>query len=455
MFDLNFNIRSWSDYLRAHGSFSNNDILEMESHLHDEIDELTQNGLTEEEAFLIGVKRLGNINQISREFEKVNAEGFWKQLLNDAVDPAQKRRQRTNILLVIAFSLFAGTLLKIPEIFGLPYFIISPTISPTMFYFKNISLFLFPFVALFFMINHLADRKWKIAMIGAFAIIGLIVNLYPASPPGDTFWLTAFHLPILLWMVTGLAYLGKDWKSSRRRMDFIRFSGETFIYGVLIFCGLMVFILFTQMLFSAIQVDLSWFIRKYLIVYGFSAVLMVSVYLVEAKKSVVENFTPILAKIFSPLFLVTMVAFLIGMAVLGKSPFLERDFLIGFDLMLVLVLALVLYVLSARGVHDKVNTFDYLNFALILAAVIIDLIALAAIIFRLSTYGITPNKLAALGENLILMINLGGLAWMYSRYFRKKIEFSKLENWQTKYLAVYFVWMVVVVFLFPILFGFR
>lgn len=238
-------------------------------------------------------------------------------------------------------------------------------------------------------------------------------------------------------------------------MDFIRFSGETFIYGVLIFCGLMVFILFTQMLFSAIQVNLSWFIQEYLIVYGGSAVLMVSVYLVEAKKSVVENFTPILAKIFSPLFLLTMVAFLVGMVVLGKSPFLERNFLIGFDFMLVLVLALVLYVISSRGTHDKVSLFDYSNFALIVAAIIIDLIALAAIIFRLSTYGITPNKLAALGENIILMINLGGLAWMYSLYFRKKIEFSKLENLQTKYLTIYFVWMAVVVFLFPILFGFR
>ncbi|MGB7595168.1 MAG: permease prefix domain 1-containing protein [Erysipelotrichaceae bacterium] len=451
MFDLDFNIRSWSDYLRAHGSFSDNDILEMESHLHDEIDELTQNGLTEEEAFLIGVKRLGNVNQISREFEKVNAEGFWKQLLSDAGDPAENRKKRSNILLVIALSLFAGTLLKVPELFGMRLF----ESDSIMFQFKNLSLFLFPFVAIFFMVNHASNRKWKIAILSAFVITAFIINLYPSLGPGDTELLTAFHLPILLWMVTGLAYLGKEWKSSRKRMDFIRFSGETFIYGVLIFCGLMVFILFTQLLFSAIQVNLSGFIQEYLIIYGFSAVLMVAVYLVEAKKSVVENFTPILAKIFSPLFLLTMVAFLIGMAVLGKSPFLERDFLIGFDFMLVLVLALVLYVLSARGIHDKVSTFDYLNFALIVAAIIIDLIALAAIIFRLTAYGITPNKLAALGENLILMINLGGLAWMYTFYFRKKIEFSQLEDWQTKYLAVYLVWMAVVVFLFPILFGFR
>jgi len=451
MFDLDFNIRSWSDYLRAHGSFSDNDILEMESLLHDEIDELSQNGLVEEEVFLIGVKRLGNVNQISQEFQKVNAKGFWKQLLSDAGDPAENRKKRSNILLVIALSLFAGTLMKVPELFGMHLF----ESDSIMFQFKNLSLFLFPFVAIFFMVNHASNRKWKIAILLSFVVTALIINFYPSLAPGDTELLTAFHLPILLWMVTGLAYLGKEWKIIRKRMDFIRFSGETFIYGVLIFCGLIVFILFTQMLFSAIGVNLSWFIQEYLIIYGFSAVLMVSVYLVEAKKSVVENFTPILAKIFSLFFLLTMVAFLIGMTVLGKSPFLERDFLIGFDFMLVLVLALVLYVLSSRGIHDKASLFDYLNFALIVAVISIDLIALAAILFRLSTYGITPNKLAALGENLILMINLSGLAWMYSLYFRKKIEFSKLENWQTKYLAVYFGWMAVVVFLFPILFGFR
>ena len=451
MFDLDFNIRSWSDYLRGHGSFSDNDILEMESHLRDEIDELTQHGLTAEEAFLIGVKRLGNVNEISREFQKVNAEGFWKQLLTDAGDPAEKRRKRTNVLLVIAFALFAGTLLKIPELFGMPLF----ASDSALFYFKNISLFLFPFVALFFMVNHASDRKWKVAILSAFVITAVLINLYPSVHPGDTGLLSAFHLPILLWLLAGLAYAGKEWRRSRKRMDFIRFSGETFIYGVLISCGLMVFILFTQMLFSAIQVNLSWFIQEYLIVYGGSAVLMAAVYLVEAKKSVVENFTPILAKIFSPLFLLTMIAFLTAMLVLGKSPFLERDFLIGFDFMLVLVLALVLYVLSSRGIHDKANLFDYLNCALILAAIIIDLIALAAVVFRLSAYGITPNKLAALGENIILMINLGGLAGMYVLYFQKKIAFSKLENWQTKYLSVYLAWMAIVVFLFPIFFGFH
>jgi hypothetical protein len=210
-----------------------------------------------------------------------------------------------------------------------------------------------------------------------------------------------------------------------------------------------------MMIFSAINIDLSWFMTDYFFVYGGSAAAMVTVYLVEFKKSVVENFAPILAKIFSPLFLITMLAFLVIMAATGQSPFALREFLIGFDLMLVLVLGLVLYVISSRGMHDKAGLFDYMNLALILAAVIIDGVALSAIVFRLSAYGITPNKLAALGENLILLVNLVGLAWMYVRYFTKKIEFHVLEKWQTSYLSVYVIWMAVVAFLFPVVFGFR
>ena len=86
---------------------------------------------------------------------------------------------------------------------------------------------------------------------------------------------------------------------------------------------------------------------------------------------------------------------------------------------------------------------------------IIDAVALAAILFRLTAFGITPNKLAALGENLILLINLGGLAWLYGRFFLKKIDFIKIENWQTTYLYVYAVWLAIVAFIFPIAFGFN
>jgi hypothetical protein len=256
-------------------------------------------------------------------------------------------------------------------------------------------------------------------------------------------------------MVTGAAYMGRDWNTSKARMDFLRFTGESVIYGSLLMLGLMVLIMFTMMIFQSIGIDMEPFVENYLIIYGGCAIAMATVYLVEAKKSIVENFAPILAKIFSPLFLLTMLAFLVVMIATQTSPFTEREFLIGFDLMLVLVLGMVLYTISAKNIHDKQSIFDYLNATLIAVAIVVDTVALSAIVFRLSEYGITPNKLAALGENVLLLVNLAALLVLYVRYFRGRIEFQLIESWQTKYLNVYAVWMAVVVFLFPIAFGFR
>lgn len=450
MFDLELNIRSWSDHLRARGNFKETDIIELENHLRDEIEDLAEAGLSEDEAFLISVKRLGNVNLISQEYSKVNSENLWKHLLVDSIDPEEKNKNRKNIMLVIIFSLLAGTLAKLPEAFGLH--MNEP--GAMLFYFKNLSLFILPFIAAFFMIKHKLSWKMIFTIMGIFCVTAIAINMYPSFEPKDTELLTGIHIPIFLWLVTGVAYMGTRWKESRSRMDFIRFTGEAFIYGVLIFCGIMVLAMFTMMIFSAIQVDLGWFISDYFFVYGGCAVAMVTVYVVEVKKSIVENFAPILAKIFSPLFLITMMAFIGAMVLMGKSPFMEREFLIGFDLMLVLVLGLVLYVISSRGEHDKAGLFDYMNLALIVAAVVIDSIALFAIMFRLTSYGITPNKVAALGENILLLVNLGGLAWMYLRYFAGKIGFSIIEKWQTSYLYAYAAWMAIVAFLFPVIFGF-
>ncbi len=447
MFDLELNISSWSDYLRSSGKLDEEDVIELENHLREQTDELIENGLSEDEAFLISVKRLGNVNMISEEYSKVNTENLWKQLLLDPVDPGVKKKSRRDILLVVLFSLLAGTVAKIPTFFGLD--------MDSVVYFKNISFYILPFIVLFFVIKHDINKKLVLYITGVFALTGLIINLYPSYSPNHTAMLTGVHLPIMLWLVTGVAYLGEEWRTKKGRMNFIRFTGESLIYGSLIMLGLMVLMMFIFAIFESISIDAESFFENYFIFYGGCAAAMITVYLVETKKSVVENFAPILAKIFSPLFLITMVIFLMVIVITGNSPFVERNFLIAFDLMLVLVLGLVLYTISARNIYDKVNIFDYLNTALIFVAIIVDSVALSAILFRLSEYGISPNKLAALGENILLLVNLAVLLWLYIRYFVRKIKFEKIEIWQTRYLTVYAIWMAIVVFVFPIVFRFR
>lgn len=447
MFDLEININAWCDYLRAGGHLSEEDVLELESHLREQVDELAGGGLAEEEAFLIGVKRMGNVHLISKEFSKVNTESLWKHLLTDPIDPEAKRKNRRDILLVALFSLLAGTAAKFPSILGIDIGEIT--------YFKNISLYILPFVAMFFAIRNRLDKKMSGRLAGIFVMTAVIVNAYPSNAPNHTEILAGIHLPILLWLVCGVAYAGSGWRNCDKRMDFLRFTGECFIYGSLIMLGLMVMSVFIQFIFESISVNASGFIGEYVLVYGGCAGVMITVYLVDAKKSVVENFAPVLAKIFSPMLLIILVVFLSGMIFTGKGLQVDRNFLIGFDLLLVLALGMVIYTLSAKKMHEKSNVFDYLNVALIAAAVLADLAALFAIAYRLSEYGISPNKMAALGENILMLGNLAGLLWLYIRHFKDGIGFAEIKAWQTSYLTVYAVWMAVVVFVFPLAFGFR
>jgi hypothetical protein len=450
MFDLETQIHSWSDHLRAHGNLSDADIHELENHLRDEIEDLIGTGLTPDESFLISVKRLGNVDAISHEFAKVNTENLWRHLLVEPIDSLAKQQNRRDIALVVIFALLAGTLFKITELFGLSFL----DQAAERFFIKNLSLFILPFIAAFFLIKRKAELKTWATILGIFILAALIINVYPSFAPHHTEFLTSFHLPLFLWLVVGAAYIGREWQGSQGRMNFIRFTGEAAIYGVLVMAGVFVLGMFTLVIFQAIQVDVEKFLEEYLLIYGGCAAALITVYLVEAKKSVVENFAPILAKIFSPLFLIIMATFLIVMIITGNSAFMERDFLIGFDFMLALVLGLVLYVISARDIRQPANLFDYMNLALIIMALVIDGVALSAILFRLSAFGITPNKLAALGENLALLGNLAGLAWLYIGYFKKKFDFTKLIKWQTDYLYVYFIWTAIVAFIFPIIFKF-
>ncbi|MDW7668366.1 MAG: permease prefix domain 1-containing protein [Bacillota bacterium] len=447
MFDLESNINAWSNHLRLSGNLKEEDVLELEGHLREEIDELNEKGLVEDEAFLISVKRLGNINNISEEYSKVNTENLWKQLLVDFSDEVENKKNYKDIFIVLIFAFLAGTFAKIPNLFGI-------TIEDIA-YFKNLSFYILPMVVLYFGITRNINKKIIGYILGLFFISAVIVNVYPSYTPNHTEVLSSIHLPLMLWLITGVAYMGERWRTSKERMNFIRLTGESIIYGSLILLGSMVLIMFTAIIFETISIDISEKIINNIAIYGGSTAFMLTIYLVEKKKSVVENFAPILAKIFSPLFLITIIVFLIAMLLSGKSPVEDRNFLISFDLMLVLVLGLVLYTISARDIHRKSNIFDYLNVALVTVAILVDGIALTAIILRLSEYGLSPNKLAALGENILLLINLIGLLWLYIKYFKEKISFEKIEIFQTSYLIYYAIWMGVVVFIFPIFFGFK
>jgi hypothetical protein len=322
------------------------------------------------------------------------------------------------------------------------------------FYARNASLFALPALAAYFA----WQRRVTLRVIGALALLFVLgavaANAYPLADDSQTLVLTAIHLPIAMWLVVGVAYVGGDWRSDRRRMDFIRFTGEWLIYFSLIGLGGGVLTAFTVGTFDAIGLDAEEFVQSWLLPCGAMAAVIVAAWLVEAKQGVIENMAPVLTRVFTPLFVATLLAFLVAIIWTTNGIDVERDVLILFDLLLVVVLGLLLYGISARDLTDRPGLFERLQLALVVSALIIDVMVLVAITARITEWGFSPNKTAALGENVILFANLAWSAWLFLGFLRGRMPFARLERWQTRYIIVYAVWAWAVVLAFPLVFDF-
>ena len=243
-------------------------------------------------------------------------------------------------------------------------------------------------------------------LAAVFAAAFVVANIHTLPPQGPVESLLALHLPMALWLAVGVAYAGGRWSQSSARMDFIRFSGELFIYFVLIALGGGVTTGLTLAMFKAIGVNLMPIYNEWVIPCCASAAVVVAAWLVEAKQSVVENMAPVLTRIFTPIFALALVAFLGALLVTGRGIGIDRNVLIIFDVLLAVVVALLLYALSARDPSAPPGPFDWIQFVLIASALVADVVALSAIAARISEFGFTPNRVAALGENVILLVNL-------------------------------------------------
>jgi hypothetical protein len=257
------------------------------------------------------------------------------------------------------------------------------------------------------------------ALAVSFAVAAVFANIYPFVSQGSTQALSALHLPIALWLIVGIAYTGGHWAGVNGRMNFVRFSGELFIYYVLMALGGGVLTFFTMTMFLAIGVNPGWFVGGWLLPCGAAGAVLVGSWLVEAKQSVIESMAPVLTRLFTPLFTIILLAFLATWAWTGSAIDIKREVLIAFDLLLALVVGLVLYAVSARDPHAPPDFFDRLQLLLIVSALAVDALALTAIAGRINEFGFTPNRVAALGENLILLVNLVWSAWLYFQFLRR------------------------------------
>jgi hypothetical protein len=444
-------IREWRSYVRRRQAIGATDVEELEDHLRSQVADLQEAGLDEEEAFLIGVKRLGELDALSREFAREHSERLWKRLVVADAEESGTGRSR-EALVALGLATAAALAIKVPELFGIR---LDGSDAAVSFYVRNVSLLVLPFLAGFFAWKRGLDSVGLLRLAAPFVVGALAVNLFPFTPGGSTELLAALHLPMALWFAVGVGYAGGAWRSHDQRMNYVRFSGEWFIYYVLIALGGGVLMMFTMFIFSAIGLDPEWLLESWILPCGAAGAVIVAGWLVEAKQSVIENMAPVLTLLFTPLFTLMLLAFLVTMVWTGSGIAMDREVLIGFDLLLVLVVGLLLYSISARDPRAEPGFLDAMQLVLVICALLVDAIALGAIVARISELGFSPNKVAALGENLILVLNLGWAAVLYGRFLRRRTGFAPLERWQTAYLPVYAVWAWIVVVIFPLVFRFQ
>ena len=446
MEQLETDIAEWRAFVERGPAVDGRDVEELEAHLRDQITDLAAAGLAEDEAFLVAVKRMGNVDALSREFAREHSGRLWRHLAFS--DGGDQRHPDSRWLEALAFAVAAAVAIQIARLAaGFPD-------QESSWLLRNASLFVLPFLAGYFARRRRLSLRQSMVTAVPFAIAAVVINLYPFIQGGSTELLVAAHLPVGLWFVVAYPYMNGVLRSHERRMDFVRFTGEWFIYYVLIALGGGVLLALTALVLEPTGVVDIESVMEWVLPSGAAGAVVVAAWLVESKQRVVENMAPVLTMLFTPLFAAMLAVAAVVYAVTGLGGVFDRELLGVFDVLLIVVLGLVLYRMSARDPSSSPGWMDRVQLVAVVSALVLDAMVLGTMIARIGELGFTPNRTAALGLNVLLLASLAGTAWLSYRFLIGKSTFHRLERWQTAYLPVFALWATAVVVVLPPLFDF-
>lgn len=370
---------------------------------------------------------------------------FWNERLYHENDDIHWGTGRELGFVVLA-SLLAGFVAKIPAIFQ---------VDETFFYPRNIGFIFLPLLMAYFAWKNSLDLK-KVAFISSLLLVSVVyINLLPASADSDSILLASIHLPLLLWVLLGVAFVGNPLQDYQRRLGFLRYNGDLVVMTTLILIAGGIMTGLTIGLFSLIGFNIEEFYFENIVVFGLPAAPIAGTYLVQANPHLVGKVSPVIARIFSPLVLVMLVIYLLAMAYSGKNPFNDREFLLIFNLLLIGVMAIIFFSVAETSKTSRSTIEVWVLLLLSITTIVVNGIALSAILFRISEWGITPNRAAVLGGNILILINLLLVAVQLYKARANKESQLGVGKAIAFYLPVYFIWTLIVTFLFPLLFNFE
>lgn len=346
-------------------------------------------------------------------------------------------------LQVLAFALVAAFIAKIPAIFG---------VDEEFFYTRFTGFIVFPVLAGYFIWRNGSTSRNAI-IAGAVMLAGLVlIGFLPNKPLSDTLNLVCIHLPLLLWSVLGFVFVGNMQQHNERRLTYLKYNGDLVVMTALMALAFGIMTGLTIGLFSLIGLRIEDFYMKWIALCAAAGAPVVATHLTQVNPQLVGRISPLIARIFSPLVLIMLVIYLVAMTIAGKSPFTDREFLMVFNGLLIGVMAIIFFSVSDQE-RNRTQAEMWILALLTVVTIIVNGVALSAILIRIAQWGITPNRAAVLGGNALIFINLILVAIQWWKVLREQASVGSVGAKIGQYLPVYVIWTAIVTFLFPLIFG--
>jgi hypothetical protein len=370
---------------------------------------------------------------------------FWNERLNyEAAKPSWG--STTELVIVIVFALLAGLIASIPNITG---------IDNEKFLFRNISFIVFPLLSAYFIWKQKLAFKQYLLPLLAFIVAAVYINLLPTNKESSSIMLAFIHMPIFLWTIFGYSFLGVNIKSSQSRIGFLRYNGDLVVMSGILLLSTVLFSAITVNLFDLIGINIEIFYFQNIMIWGIAAIPIVATYLIQTNVQLINKVSPIIAKIFTPLVFINLFIYLSAMVYTKKYPYQDRNVLLLFNVLLMGVMALILFSIAEAGKATK-NKFSLIVlFGLSALTLIVNAIALSAIVYRINEFGFSANRIAVLGGNLLIFINLVLVSYKLFLTSFKNGTIEEIEESIAGYLPVYAIWTGLITFLVPLLFQFK
>ncbi len=383
-------------------------------------------------------------NELWNEIQHSAIARTWNERLNyrsEAISWGLKQE----LLVVVILSIFAGLIAKIPALTG---------ISEDYFYPRHLGFVVFPALSAYFAWKQSLSLKKTLFLSAVFIVSAVYINLFPSTEKSDTLNLVTIHLPLMLWATTAYAFTADAPTRIEKRMTYLRYNGDLLVMSAVILLAGFLLSAVTVGLFKLIGLNIEAYYFQYVAIWGLAGTPVVATWLVQTNPQLVNHVSPVIAKVFTPLVLLMLTIYLLAIVYTGKDPYNDREFLLVFNALLIGVMAIIHFSL-AEADQSAISNFSLMMlFLLSLLTIIINSIALSAIVFRISSWGVTPNRLAVMGANLLILINLVMVSYRLFLSLRQPEKIETVNNSIAVFLPLYAAWTAVVVFVFPILFNF-